>query len=84
MCEVRESRGSANSRELQDLTPHSQPHSGGRLIPWLSSSSLSTCSSCSTCSGRLWKFRGFLESERMLGAHKPLRSAKQQTLSPFP
>lgn len=39
---------------------HLQSHYRSCHIPWLSSSSLSTCSSWSKCSGRFWKFRGFL------------------------
>lgn len=41
-----------------------QSHSRSCHIPWLSSSSLSTCNSWSRCSGRFWKFRGFLGRAR--------------------
>lgn len=54
------------------------------LIPWISSSSLFTWSNWSIWSGRLWKFRGFLESERMLGPTSPWdQPNNNKPLSPF-
>lgn len=61
---LRERRGLSSPGNPQEPAGLPQPHCRSCHIPWLSSSSLSTCNSWSRCSGRFWKFRDFLRKAR--------------------